>query len=129
MDEAFLEEARAAMPAHREVINNQPIGAESERAHRAILARCRTEGIRVALCWVPEAPSYRAMYTPAGLAVCAEYERRLAAEFGVPVFAAPDHLADDDFADGYHLMADGAERYSKWLADAHLKAWLAGGPK
>ena len=120
-----LAEARAAMPAHRAVINECPIGDVSERAHRAILARCKAEGIAVALCWQPESPAYRAMYTPAGRAVGDAYAARLATDFGVPVFAAPTHLADDDFADGYHLIEDGAERYSRWLADAHLKPWLA----
>lgn len=123
--ETIREEARAVLPVHRAAINNQPVGAESERAHRAILARCKADGIRVALCWSPESPAYRAMYTPAGLATRDAYAARLAADFGVPVFPALAYLDEADFADGYHMMPDGAAKYSRWLADAHLKPWLA----
>ena len=51
--------------------------------------------------------------------------RQLSAEKGVPIFPAPAHLSDDDFADGYHPLADGAAKYSRWLADNHLRPWLA----
>ena len=121
----FRRAARESMPLHRAVINLPETGAVSERAHRAIVARCRASGIPVAMCWAPEGPSYRAMYTPTGRAACAGYERRLTAELGVPAFPAPDHLTDDDFADGYHLRDEGAVKYSRWLADNHLKPWLA----
>ena len=123
----FRREARESMPTHRAVINLPETGAVSERAHRAIVARCRANGIPVAMCWAPESPEYRTMYTPAGRAVGTDYERRLTAELGVPVFPAPDHLDEDDFADGYHLLPDGAVKYSRWLADNHLQTWLAGG--
>ena len=49
----------------------------------------------------------------------------LTQELGVKVFPAPEHLVEDEFSDGYHLMRCGAENYSRWLADTHLKPWLA----
>ena len=44
---------------------------------------------------------------------------------GVRVFPAPEHLDEADFMDGYHLLPAGAAKYSRWLADNHLKPWLA----
>lgn len=98
----------------------------ADRVIRDLVARCRAEGIAVAVAWAPESPRYRALYTPAALAGIAEYSQRLAGELGVPVFAAPVHLDEDDFADGFHLARGGPARYSRWLADTHLRPWLAG---
>jgi len=45
-------------------------------------------------------------------------------DLGITIFPAPAHLTDEDFADGYHLIASGAAKYSKWLAEKHLKPWF-----
>ena len=76
----------------------------------------------------PESPAFRALYTPAARACIADYSRTLARDLGVPVFPAPEHLPESDFPDGFHLFPDGAARFSRWLADEHLKPWLAGAP-
>ncbi len=91
---------------------------------RDLVGRCRAEGIPVAFYWMPESPIYRRWCSPAFLAVSAEFGKRLKAELGVSVFAAPEHFEETDFADGYHLLRSGAEKYSRWLADTHLKPWL-----
>jgi hypothetical protein len=97
----------------------------SVRVYQDLIARCRTAGIAVAACWAPDSPSGRAVYTSQASATREARARVLAAAIGVPVFPAPDELTDDDFADGYHLCASGARKYSRWLAEAHLKPWLA----
>jgi hypothetical protein len=77
------------------------------------------------LCWAPESPAYRTWYKPSALATVGAYERQLSATFGVPFFPIPEHLKDVDFADGYHMLPYGAATYSRWLADNHLRPWLA----
>jgi hypothetical protein len=102
--------------------------APSEIVHRVLgdlVGLCRAEGVPVALYWAPTSPTYRTWVSPASQAALAAYHDRLVRELGVPVFPAPDHLTEDDFADGDHLLGSGAERYSRWLADTHLKPWLA----
>jgi hypothetical protein len=89
-----------------------------------LTARCRTQGIAVAACWAPDSPFYRAMWPARALTTREERARALAAALDIPIFPAPD-LTDDDFAEGYHLRASGSRKYSRWLADAHLKPWLA----
>jgi hypothetical protein len=97
----------------------------ADRVVRDLIARCRAEGVAVAVAWSPESPRYRSLYTPAARAGIAAYSQKLGSELGVPVFADPANLGDDDFADGFHLVSTGAAKYSRWLADAHLRPWLA----
>lgn len=97
----------------------------ADRVIRDLVARCGAEGIAVAVAWAPESPAYRALYTPRALANIADYSQTLTRELGVPVFAAPEHLEEDDFADGFHLARGGPAKYSRWLADVHLRPWRA----
>ena len=119
------EASRRAAADHARALAGRPAGAVSVQALADLVARCRADGIAVAFCWAPESPAYRARYSPAARAAAAACEARFTRAFGVPVFPAPDHLAEDDFLDGYHLLRRGAERYSRWLADEHLRPWLA----
>jgi len=95
----------------------------SHEAMVALVNRCRAEGIPIAFMHAPESATFRSWFSPESIAAgnsIADYLRR---EMGVPVFPAPDHLEENDFADGYHLMRHGAEKYSRWLADTHIKPW------
>jgi lysophospholipase L1-like esterase len=111
--------SRAARPLPSEI---------TERVFRDAAARCRANGVAIAFFWTPTSPAYRSWQTAEDRAQLAAYHRQLEAELGAWVFPAPpdDLLAEEDFADGYHLLHRGAERYSRWLADAHLNPWLAG---
>lgn len=102
-----------------------PPGAVSDRALRDLAAACRARGVAVAFFWAPESPAFRALYTPAARACIDDYSRALARDLGVPVFPAPGHLPESDFPDGFHLFPAGAATYSRWLADHHLRPWLA----
>jgi hypothetical protein len=96
----------------------------TQRVYRDLIERCHAEGIAVAFCWVPESPRYRAAYSADAKKAIADYTHVLTGTFGLPVFPAPENLGEEDFLDGYHLFRHGAERYSRWLADTHLKPWL-----
>jgi hypothetical protein len=113
--------------AFRKALQGQvPVGLMNIHALRELVSRCRREGIAVAFLWAPESPTFRGKYTREGLEVLAGFERFAAEEFGVDIFPAPNGLlTDDDFADAVHLLPKGAIKYSRWLADSHLKPWLA----
>jgi hypothetical protein len=100
-------------------------GAVSVRALRDLVARCRAEGIPVAFAVPPVSPAFRGWFRPDVWAAADAELRSLARELGVELFPAFDGFAEEDFADGHHLLRGGAERYSRWLADTHLKPWLA----
>ncbi len=97
----------------------------STRAIRDLVADCREAGTPVAFFLAPESPAFRSWYTPQSRAALSAFTRSLAEEFGCPVFAAPEDFAEDDFADGHHMLPGAAARFSRRLADAHLKSWLA----
>lgn len=101
------------------------IGGQFDKLIHDLVGWCRTEGIEVAFFWTPESPAYRSWFQPGERTLAMEYGRSLTRELGVPVFPAPDHLPEDVFADGHHLLRRGAETYSRWLADTHLKQWVA----
>ena len=98
-------------------------GEMSVRALRDTVARCRAEGIAVAIAVPPVSPTFRGWFRPEVWAGGDANVRDLARELGVEVFPAQD-LLDADFADGHHLLPGGAARYSRWLADTHLEPWL-----
>lgn len=101
----------------------RPPGPASERGYRDLIARCQAEGIPIAFFVAPESPQFRKWYSPAALKAEAEFHQSLR-DLGVPVFPAPTDLTEEDFSDGYHMLRSGAEKYSRWLAENHLKPWL-----
>lgn len=120
--EAMWAVARAHVP-----LLAAPPGQVTARAIRDLAARCRTEGIALALVAAPESERYRALQPAPARAGTESYLRAFAAELGALLFPAPELLAEEYFADGFHLTPTGAAKYSRWLADNHLKPWLAGG--
>ena len=114
-----------AFRIHRRSIAGAPVSEVVRQVHRDLAARCYAEGIVVAFTWAPESRKYQDAFGPCRTETVAEYTRFFAAELKAPVFAAPDCLVEEDFADGYHLLPSGAARYSRWLAETHLKSWLA----
>ncbi len=117
---------QAAARIHHRSIAGHPPSEFTNRVMHDLVARCKAEGIAVAIVWAAESPRYRDLYGSSGKETVAEYNRFLTRELGAAVFPAPEHLAETDFADGYHLLEVGAGKYSRWLADTHLKPWLAG---
>jgi hypothetical protein len=100
-------------------------GAASVRAMRDLVATCRAEGIPVAFLIPPMSPWFRGSFAPGVYSAGEAHLLGLARRLDVPVFPAPHDMTEDEFRDGHHLLKPGAERYSRWLAENHLKPWLA----
>jgi hypothetical protein len=116
----------AALHMHRRSVAGAPVSEMTRRVHRDLVDRCRAEGIVVAFSWSPESPRYRQAFSPARTKTVAGYTHFLHDELGSAVFPVPDCFAEEDFADGHHLLHFAAARYSRWIAETHLKQWLAG---
>jgi len=100
-------------------------GPASIRAMKELVAVCRANGIRVAFLDPSVSPTFRDSFA-AGVHEAGEASlRQLAEELDVTVFPPLPDVTDGEFMDGHHMMKHGAERYSRWLADTHLKPWLA----
>jgi hypothetical protein len=100
-------------------------GAPSVRALRDLVARCLAEDIPVAFAVAPVAPGFRAWFRPRAWAAADAGLHELARELAVPVFP-PAEFPDAGFVDGHHMLPATAAAYSRWLAEHHLKPWLAG---
>lgn len=120
--ESLYERSRAI---HAKALESTSVSPIVDKVVGDAIARCRAEGIPVGFFWAPEAMTYQSWYTTGAREAMKDYHHRLTTEFGIPVFPAPTDLPDTDFADGFHLLRHGAEKYSRWLADTHLKPWLA----
>jgi hypothetical protein len=111
---------RLAADQYRPFLRDYRVGATSDRALRDLLALARAEGIPAALFLTPEGPTFRGWYPPAARAVIADYLPTL----GAPAFDAAGGFAEDDFADGHHLLPAGAARFSRRLAADRLRGWV-----
>ena len=118
-----------AFQMHRRSIGGAPVSAIVRQVHRDMVSRCTREGIAVAFAWSPESPRYRGAYGLAGPESIEEYSCFLGKDLRESVFRPPTHLAEEDFADGFHLLPAGAVQYSRWLADTDLRPWLARHPR
>ncbi len=101
------------------------VSAATEEAYRGLVADCRERGVRVAFFFTPESPVFQSWYSPESRAALTAFTRMLSEELGCPVFGAPTNYAEDDFADGHHILRPAASRFSRELADRHLRPWFA----
>lgn len=123
-------ERRERMRAeHARYLRRLRVSELSDRSYRDLVADCRARGIPIAFAVLPESPAARGWYAPQSRAVLEGYLHTLREELGCPVFAPPEGYAEEDFADGVHMLPAAAGRYSRELAEHHLKPWLEGLPK
>ncbi len=88
----------------------------ADRALRTCLARCRELGIAVSLLALPESARFRTLMTADAIRLSDEYRQRLQRECGVPLIDGRGWADDGALPDGFHLMQDGATRFTQELA-------------
>ena len=114
-----------ALGAYVHLCRNLQVAPAAERAYRELVAACRADGVPVAFVLTPEAPLFHRCYTPTARAELTRFVRLLEVELGAPVFDQWGGWDEADFFDGHHLLSGGATKYSRRLADRHLRPWLA----
>jgi hypothetical protein len=124
-DEYRAEKRGAMERGYAPAVRTLSVSDLTDRAYRNLVADCRAEGIPVAFFLTPESPVFRSWYSPESRAAVEAFCRMLREELSCPVFEAPQDFAETDFADGHHMLPPAARRYSRALADRHLKPWLA----
>lgn len=102
------------------------IEAATDAAVRALLDRCRQHGIQVVLLQTPESQEYRDWHPPHVRAQSEAYLARISQDYGLPVVDARTWVPDSMFADGHHLMVDGAEFFSRRLGQEVLEPLVQG---
>jgi hypothetical protein len=101
---------------YEELLAGFRVGRLPARALRELLQLCRDEGIPAALLLMPESRRFRDWYPEDAWPQLHGMLTGLRLEFGVPVIDARAWSPDCDFRDCQHLLAGGAEKFSRRLA-------------
>jgi hypothetical protein len=96
------------------------------RALRDLLVLSREAHVPAALVVMPEASDFRALYPPAVWAGIERFLNELGREERGPVIDARTWVADAAFADGHHLLPEGAAVFTERLGREALGPLLRG---
>jgi hypothetical protein len=91
------------------------LDARPAQALRDLLDYCRRQEIPIVLVITPESSVFRHSYF-ASYREINDYIRRVALEFGVPLYDARTWVDDGGFADGHHLCVQGADQFTERFA-------------
>jgi hypothetical protein len=106
------------------VLANLEVREPARQALREILELGHRQHVDISLVLMPESGPFRSWYSSASLARVNELLQQLQTEFGCPVIDARGWAADSDFADGVHLIHDGAGRFSQRLGQLVILPYL-----
>ena len=93
------------------------ISARADREMREILELCRQQTIAVSLLLMPESSDLRRSYSASSRRTLLGYLTTLGDEYGAPLIDTGDWAPDAAFGDADHLMASGADDFSRRLAE------------
>lgn len=94
-----------------------------ERACRAIcevVRRCHAAGVPIALLLTPEHPDCRQSYGAENWAKVEQFLVEMQQREQVPIINANDWIAADQFFDGHHTTATGAEQFTDRFAEESI---------
>ena len=104
-------------------LNHFRMAEGPRRALHDLLALCRRERIPVALVLMPESSEFRALYSPDAQAASRDLLAELSREYDAAVIDANRWVNDEDFEDGHHVMAHGADVFTNRLREEIQRLW------
>ncbi len=120
---------KVARDCYTIIMENFRIAPEADRLFREMLDTCSQNGISViGLLRMPESTGFRKMYSPKVCRLIDTYLKGLCEEYEIESIDASKWLSDDCFADGHHLLAHGAERFTLRLWDEVLERHVRSDP-
>ena len=111
--ETFKRRLAEAIREYAPAFEGYRITEAPDRALRELLATCRSESIEPALFLMPEEERFSAAYSSQARLDIETYLAALHADYGCPVFDATHWCEAKDFSDGHHLLARGAQDFSR----------------
>jgi hypothetical protein len=121
--------AARARREYQEVFPQYRHSDPADRALREILDVCRQHRIAAVLVVLPESAGLRECYPPEVSAEVGSYLERVHREYRVPLIDAHTWLDDaGNYADGYHMLARGADAFTRRFGREVLQPLLAGRP-
>jgi hypothetical protein len=118
-----LDRARAQYYAE---LQGFTISPRSDGAARELLALCRADGVRVALLLTPEGSEFRSWYTADAERRLSEWCAAVSRDSGAPLIDARRWLSDECFFDSHHVLAPGAEAFTRRLEAEVLRPLVEG---
>jgi hypothetical protein len=100
------------------------LGGTGAQALRALLDRCRQEGLAAALVLMPEGTDFRAFYTPEAWGQIHGFLDGLSNEYHVPLINAREWVDDENFVDSHHVTTAGAMEFSDRLGREWIGPFL-----
>jgi hypothetical protein len=98
-----------------DAFNHENISPQRDAALRELLALCKRERLGVVMVRVPESSYYRNAYAATTKKAIDRWLKDVVAQTGVAVIDASEWLPDSQFADGFHVDADGASQFTRRL--------------
>jgi hypothetical protein len=98
-------------------LSNLHIGVGPKKALHELLGLCRRKQIPVALVVMPESSEIRELYSPETKEAVSGLLDELSRRYDAAVIDANLWLADEDFEDGHHVLAHGAEVFTSRLRE------------
>jgi hypothetical protein len=114
-----------AQREHAGTFSGYGFGESSLQALGDLVNRCRGEYISLLFVEPPVSPMFRGWFRPGVWESGDVRLRAFAGELGVRLVSPFDGLEEPDYIDGHHMLRTGAEKYSRRLAEWHLKPWLS----
>lgn len=104
------------------------VSDRTNRALRDVLDTCRREQIDVSLLLMPESEEIRDASARLAQRDVLRYLSRLSLEYAAPIVDATAWCANEEFADGQHLLPEAGTRFARRLGREVLSGWIAAAP-
>jgi hypothetical protein len=104
-----------ATAQYSDFLGDFQLSATAAQATNDLLALCRRERIPVALVVMPEAQSFRSLYSPTPRAGLDAFITDLSRRWNLPLIDARSWIDDDGFWDGHHLIPAAADAFTDRL--------------
>lgn len=107
-----------AFEMYGETLRRFHVGSGPLQSMHDLLARCRREGVPVALVVMPVTKEFESLYNPEGRAELRNALAELQEQYGAAILDGRDWLDREDFDDGHHVIRSGAEKFtSRMIAE------------
>lgn len=98
---------------HKSELSDPTITKESIQALDDILAFCKEQHITPFFIMMPEPPEFQALYSPETMQAINTFAADFSRTRGVKIIDARTWVGSDKFLDSLHLLAPGAEQFTK----------------
>ncbi|MGH7193885.1 MAG: hypothetical protein ACREJM_10175 [Candidatus Saccharimonadales bacterium] len=111
--------------AYIDALQNFAVSDSSRRAMHELADLCRREQIELTLLLTPEGSDFRHWYRPEARGQVDRFCAELRGSYELDLIDARDWLSDDQFSDSHHMLAGGAQEFTRRLAAQVLPQAMA----